>query len=189
MLDTKEIAGIFRTYLRINNIGQNMLWKKLGFSSLSYFKQLLIRPKPWRKCSEIEKKVYHQMKNWPKSQEMLSSLKKSCSVKHRASFGPLNSNVSYNAANNATPLDTASIVKKASEILKKHKIPRVKLAEKYLGIRINNLNLMFKKSRRWEECTEYQKGVYRSIHEWSMSEKQIAALKNLQLNSNLFLFP
>jgi hypothetical protein len=85
----------------------------------------------------------------------------------------------YNAENNATPLDTESIAKKVNEVLREYNITMASFVKKYLGITRSQARSIMDKPKRWKECSEFQRGFFRCMHERSMCEDQVASLAEL----------
>jgi hypothetical protein len=138
--------------------------------------KLLNHPTPWNECNPKEKFDFKMMRSllaYEAVDNEPSYLQRTCLAKYKTSFALLNSSVSYNAQNNATPLDTASIVKKVGEVLKQHEITKYEFAAKFLGIG-HHISDILNEPQPWTECSEWKKGVYRYMHEWSMSKEQIA---------------
>jgi hypothetical protein len=176
--NTLELAQTFKKYVSTNNLSIQAIATRLGYNSRVLFNRLITNPRPWVKCSNKAKQIYQRMDALLKNDEPIL---KSCTAKNmRGSFTPLAvSTVTYNAENNATPLNTAIIARNVDRVLDRHGISAQKLACKFLGVSKSYLAYCMNDPTPWRRCSEYKRGVYKCLYDWTQSEQQIALLRDM----------
>jgi hypothetical protein len=176
LLDTAKVAREFKHLVTVHRLSKSALGLD---ASNTYLNSLIYEPEPWHQCPEKAKKAYERMNELLKlNLEELQSFVTFFSAKRRL-FSPLNSSFVYTPERFVAPLDTAIIAKRVLEVLRSNGITVQKLAMQFLGSSSRHLSSYLNGPRPWSECSEFQKGVFKCLHEWSQSPEQIEMVKHL----------
>jgi hypothetical protein len=172
-IDTKQFAQEFRFLLRSHFITQAVFSKEILGITVGRFEDMLSNPRPWETCTRYTKTLLHKMYVWAKSPEAIQTLK----YIHVNEGGA----EKLNANKNEEPLDTAKVVKRVEELLEEHGIIKEKFGKAILDLGIKHTRYIMRKVPTWEKCTANRRFQYRQMHEWTISEESIMALKENKL--------
>jgi hypothetical protein len=170
-LSTKQVAEAFIDYTKAHNISLKRIAERSGLISYWHLNRLLTHPMAWRKCNEATRKIYEQLNAWLTAGSFPDSYYQ---ARKKKTFRPLNSSEVYSAEKNSAPLDTASIANQVNTILKENGIGVMKLGD-FLGTCVST---MLKRPMPWDKCTEFRRGVYRHLLDWSQSKEKIDSLRD-----------
>ncbi len=167
-IDTKQFAQEFRFLLRSHFITQVDFAREILGITVGRFEDMLSNPRPWETCTRYTKTLLHKMYVWAKSPEAIQELKYA-HVKEGGAKAPVKKN--------QEPLDTEKVVKRVEELLEEHGIPKEKFGKAVLDLGKDYTKIILRKVPTWEKCTDNRRFQYRLMHEWTLNEESIKALK------------
>ncbi len=98
--------------------------------------------------------------------------------KRRKYFQALNSGVEYTPEKIPKYLNTDTVATGVEKVLSENGITKKKLAEEYLDVKPKILSGFLVWPTPWTECSEFRKGLYTCLRDWSSSTDKINSLKS-----------
>ncbi len=193
-LDTVKLAETVLRILKTNDIALGIFAQEVVGVDENRVNNMLKHPLPWVNCTEHKKSLWQKMHQWSQSIEPTHSLEAdqatSSTNKESKSRSEANSyllklkktdmNKTANKSGSSShfkPLDTFKLAETIRSILKTNEITLKTFASQVTGLLDNKLTVMFNQTRPWDDYTEYKKGVWYKMHEWSQSPEAIQSLK------------
>jgi hypothetical protein len=165
-IDTKLFAQEFRILLRSHFITQAVFAKEILGISVGRFEDMLSNPRPWETSTNYTKTLLNKMYVWAKSPQAIQELKYIHVSERR------------HEKREEEALDTARVVERVKQLLDEHGISKEKFGKAVLDLGIKHTLFILRKVPTWEQCTSNRRFQYRQMHEWTLNEESIRALRD-----------
>jgi hypothetical protein len=180
--NTVQMAQRIRALFLKHKISQSSYATKLAGIAQSHLNRMLVHPKPWSTLDATSQRHYLKMLQFFESEEAIQSLRRGPSstsskgvakkaatkqVAKRVSLpGPIEQRDASPSGDAERRLDTKRVAKEVHAKLHEQRISQAVFATNYLKINQVQLSNLMLKPKDWDECSLYNKNLYKLMNKW-----------------------